>query len=264
MTTLIIDFNTKAVYADSRTTQSQDGNETIRFDDNALKLFNIEGKVLAGVGCAEVLSKVMDNLLSNNFNFIQKTKRKATIYVVSKKGDILEVEKYRTNKRSWLTGYYSWERIYERLTLKDGWITAGSGGDYAAGALKLFNIEGKVLAGVGCAEVLSKVRDNLSLSNNFNFIPKTKRKATIYIVSKKGDILEVEEYATKKRSWLTGYFSWSRVYKQLSTKDSWITDGSGREFAAGALKQGATPEEAINVASMLDEYTNNVVQKIEL
>lgn len=51
---------------------------------------------------------------------------------------------------------------------------------------------------------------------------------------------------------------------RMMVKDSWITDGSGNRFAAGALKQGATPEEAINVASMLDEYTNNVVQKIEL
>ena len=165
MTTLIIDFNTKAVYADSRTTKSQDGNETIRFDDSALKIFNIEGKILAGVGCAEVLSKVRDNLL---------------------------------------------------------------------------------------------------LSNNFNFIPKTKREATIYLVSKKGDAIEVEEYTTKKKSWLTGYYSWSRVYRQLTTKDSWITAGSGEDYAAGALKQGATPEEAIVVASMLDEFTNNIVQKIKL
>ena len=165
MTTLIIDFNTKAVYSDSRTTQTQDGNETVRFDEDALKLFKVKDKVLAGVGCAEVLSKV---------------------------------------------------------------------------------------------------RDNLIIYNNFNFLPKTKRKAAIYLVSKKGDAIEVEEYTTKKKSWLTGYYSWSRVYKQLSTKDSWITDGSGGDYAAGALKQGATPEEAIIVASTLDEYTNNVVQKIEL
>lgn len=51
---------------------------------------------------------------------------------------------------------------------------------------------------------------------------------------------------------------------RMMVKDSWITDGSGNRFAAGALKQGATPEEAINVASMLDEHTSNVVQKIEL
>ena len=63
---------------------------------------------------------------------------------------------------------------------------------------------------------------------------------------------------------MTGYYSWERIYDRLTLKDSWIIDGSGKEYAAGALKQGATPEEAINVASMLDEYTNNVVQKIEL
>lgn len=166
MTTLIIDFNTKAVYTDSRSTSSKEGTVAKEFNEDCDKIYHLgNGKVLVGCGCCETINKAANNLLSGKgLDFLPKTKEYATIYVVSKKGDILEIEKYRTNKRSWLTGYCSWERIYERLTLKDGWITAGSGGDYAA----------------------------------------------------------------------------------------------------GALKQGATPEEAINVASMLDEYTNNVVQKVEL
>ena len=165
MTTLIIDFNTKAVYSDSRSTSSKEGTSATKFEEDNKKIFPIcEGKVITGCGCADTLKLAAQGLLNGHLDFLPKTKEYANIYVVSKKGDILEIEKYRTNKRSWLTGYYSWERIYERLTLKDGWITAGSGGDYAA----------------------------------------------------------------------------------------------------GALKQGATPEEAINVTSMLDEYTNNVVQKIEL
>lgn len=165
MTTLIIDFNTKAVYSDSRSTSSKEGNPATKFEEDHQKVFHIgEGKVVTGCGCADTLKLAANGLLNGRLDFLPKTKEYATIYVVSKKGDILEVEEYRTNKRSWLTGYYSWERIYDRVTLKDSWITAGSGGDYAA----------------------------------------------------------------------------------------------------GALKQGATPEEAINVASILDEYTNNVVQKIEL
>lgn len=165
MTTLIIDFNTKAVYADSRSTSSKEGTSATKFEEDNKKIFPIcEGKVITGCGCADTLKLAAQGLLN---------------------------------------GY-------------------------------------------------------------LDFLPKTKEYATIYVVSKRGDIIEVEKYTTKKKSWLTGYYSWSRVYKQLSTKDSWITDGSGGDYAAGALKQGATPEEAINVASMLDEFTNNVVQKIEL
>lgn len=165
MTTLIIDFNTKAVYSDSRSTSSKEGTPATKFEEDHKKIFPIcEGKVITGCGCADTLKLAANGLLNGCLDFLPKTKEYATIYVVSKKGDILEVEQYETKKKHWLTGYYSWKRIYDRVTLKDGWITAGSGGDYAA----------------------------------------------------------------------------------------------------GALKQGATPEEAINVASMLDEYTNNVVQKIEL
>ena len=165
MTTLIIDFNTKAVYSDSRSTSSKEGTSATKFEEDHKKVFHIcEGKVITGCGCADTIELAAQGLLNGHLDFLPKTKEYATIYVVSKKGDTLEVEQYETKKKHWLTEYYSWERIYDRLTLKDGWITAGSGGDYAA----------------------------------------------------------------------------------------------------GALKQGATPEEAINVASMLDEYTNNIVQKIEL
>ena len=137
--------------------------------------------------------------------------------------------------------------------------------EFKEGCNKIYHLpDGKVLVGCGCYDTIKKAADNLLSNKGLDFLPKTKEYATIYIVSKKGDNIEVEEYETKKKSWLTGYYAWGRVCKQLSTKDSWITDGSGREFAAGALKQGATPEEAIKIASMLDEYTNNVVQKIEL
>ena len=166
MTTLIIDFNTKAIYTDSRSTSSKDGTVAKEFDEDCNKIYQlVNGKVLVGCGCYNAIKKAADNLLSNK---------------------------------------------------------------------------------------------------GLDFLPKTKEYATIYIVSKKGGNIEIEQYETKKKSWLTGNYTWSRVYKQLSTKDSWITDGSGRDYAAGALKQGATPEEAINVASMLDEFTNNIVQKIEL
>ena len=167
MTTLIIDFNTKSVYTDSRSTSSKDGTVAKEFEEDCNKIYHLlDGKVLVGYGCYNTINKAAHNLLSNKgLDFLPKTKESSTtIYIVSKKGDNIEIEEYKTNKKHWLTGYYSWRRTYDRLTLKDSWITDGSGGDYAA----------------------------------------------------------------------------------------------------GALKQGATPEEAINVASMLDEYTNNVVQKVEL
>ena len=165
MTTLIIDFNTKAVYADSRSTSSKDGSVVTEFKEDARKVYHLGG--------------------------------------------------------------------------------------------------GKVLVGCGCASAMQKAANNI-LGGYFDFLPKTKEDVTIYVVSKKGNAIEVEEYTTKKKNWWTGYYSWDRVYRQLTTKDSWITAGSGEDYAAGALKQGATPEEAIVVASMLDEFTNNIVQKIKL
>ena len=65
MTTLIIDFNTKAVYADSRTTSSKDGTVAKEFDEDCKKIHHLpDGKVLVGCGCYDTIKKTADNLLS--------------------------------------------------------------------------------------------------------------------------------------------------------------------------------------------------------
>lgn len=52
---------------------------------------------------------------------------------------------------------------------------------------------------------------------------------------------------------------WESRHTPLPCKDFYVA-GSGGQIALGALEMGATPEEAIRVASKYDAYTGNGVQ----
>jgi len=90
-------------------------------------------------------------------------------------------------------------------------------------------------------------------------------RTVIYKVKRKGDSLEIDIYTAiklKNKWWQGDKFDWGVGY--YCDNKGYIVDGSGGQYAAGALEMGATGEEAIIAASRLDQYTGTEVDVVAL
>ena len=145
MTTLIISFDECVIASDSRGTRrgaSKHGSTCSNYEDNTTKMWKLGDNLwLMGTGCLNTIHKFMRSYSSLEF---PKTKCKTEVALVRLKDGQLEVDRYyTTTERTW-SRYLKWDHSYH--TGEHGFITLGSGRDYALGALK---------AGVSIEEAMS-------------------------------------------------------------------------------------------------------------
>lgn len=134
---------------------------------------------------------------------------------------------------------------------------------------KIFSIHRHVITGCGSLRVLHEVVDRFHkskhLPDTFYFRDKQDCDNTCVLVTKRssGDVYTVM-YNLSVSNLLEG---WKRVKvdKDFIGEDfNCSVRGSGMELAIGALEQGATPEEAIKIASKHDMYTDDNIQTYDI
>ncbi|APD17979.1 hypothetical protein [Vibrio phage JSF2] len=97
-----------------------------------------------------------------------------------------------------------------------------------------------------------------------------------YIVKSDFDFSDTNVYITKKScgknhcmefkvksEWLPFNYRLLKITKSVIRKRM-VVSGSGAAFASGAIEAGATMDEAINIASKLDKFTDDRLQCVIL
>jgi len=144
MTTIVIDFANKVVYADKRSTWTQ-WNKTFLTDNKNQQwegLSDKTSKIKHGefdCGKPFVIVGAGDSNLISQFECTYpdrvpdpKEVGQAVIFVIAEQGHGLRVTEYTPAKKTWWSKT-CWE--YTTYIKSQGFLTAGSGGDYAYGAL---------------------------------------------------------------------------------------------------------------------------------
>lgn len=133
MTTGIIDFKEGKIYTDRMVTVSLSNEETHIFDDNSYeKAWHIgSGYVLVGAGLADDLVNFASSYFKRRLS--SPKGRNSVAYVCTMKGDdMVHVQKFVPVKGLF---FKKWKRVDSRM-MSSGYLSYGSGGDYAWGALK--------------------------------------------------------------------------------------------------------------------------------
>jgi hypothetical protein len=115
---------------------------------------------------------------------------------------------------------------------------------------------------VGCGSLEDYENFVYDMASRITVSIPTKARNSFYVVSENLRGLEVWEYSSIKEPsffmrLIGRKYKWKIDYHNNTT--GYIVAGSGSSYARGALKFGASPEEAIRCAAMCDEYTNNTV-----
>lgn len=142
MTTIVIDFKGKRVFSDKQATYTPrgvrftgDNPDIRRYYQDTYKVFTLnDGVYLAGSGDLNAIHEQITYIQEHRF--IGKPTGDMTIALVRAKGEGLFVDYYNTIKKwSWWKGYYY---IWEHKTIQksEGFLSFGSGGKYAAGAIQ--------------------------------------------------------------------------------------------------------------------------------
>ena len=130
---------------------------------------------------------------------------------------------------------------------------------------KIFSVHNHIITGGGSLRILQEVVDRFhmkkSLPGVFYFRDKYDCDNTCALVTKK----TLGECHTASYDLVVQHlpFGWKRVKvtKEFLGEDiSLSVRGSGMGLAIGALEQGATPEEAIKIASRHDMYTDDTIR----
>lgn len=82
----------------------------------------------------------------------------------------------------------------------------------------------------------------------------------VYVCVKKEGGVQVQKWGVNTRRF---WYKWELLSDRVLT-GTYITDGSGGQFALGALAAGVTPEQAIIAASLCDTGTGSRVEKVIL
>ena len=134
---------------------------------------------------------------------------------------------------------------------------------------KIFSIHGHIITGCGSLEVLHKMVERFHtkkmLPNTLYFRCDNDCDDTCVLVTKRS--LDKVYTASYDLSIKNLPFGWKRVnvVKDFIGEDfNCSVRGSGVELAIGALEQGATPEEAIKIASKHDMYTDDNIQTFDI
>ena len=130
---------------------------------------------------------------------------------------------------------------------------------------KIFSVHKHIITGSGSLRVLHEVVDRFHmkklLPKVFYFRDKYDSENTCILVTKK---TLGENYTASYELYVEHLpFGWKRVKvtKEFLGEDvSLSVRGSGMCLAIGALEQGATPEEAIKIASRHDMYTDDTIR----
>lgn len=124
---------------------------------------------------------------------------------------------------------------------------------------KMFVFNNYIIVGTGCMNTLERFADNYV---NDNIIP-PRSDTTIAILSKRQKVVSsiifdsVEVPLTRWERLLKKpkRYTWTSEYKILD--GDWHTFGSGKYIAIGALKAGATVDEAFSITATIDGSTND-------
>lgn len=132
---------------------------------------------------------------------------------------------------------------------------------------KIYRVKGHIITGCGSLgmllHVVKRFHKDSRLPNSFFVKSKYDHDSTIIMVSKQ--CLGKNYTARYELSVKNLPFRWKRVKveKYLLGEDvSHSIYGSGQLLAMGALEQGASPEEAIKIASKHDMYTDDDVKVV--
>ncbi|ADX89343.1 hypothetical protein TUST1-2_00815 [Vibrio phage ICP1_2001_A] len=133
---------------------------------------------------------------------------------------------------------------------------------------KIFSVYGYVVSGSGSLFILEYFRGLLG-KGEYNFKNR-------YIVKSDFDFSDTNVYITKKScgknhcmefkvksEWLPFNYRLLKITKSVIRKRM-VVSGSGAAFASGAIEAGATMDEAINIASKLDKFTDDRLQCVIL
>lgn len=133
---------------------------------------------------------------------------------------------------------------------------------------KIHRINGKVLAGAGR---VSEIDNFLSFFGQSDLPIKSLSSkgdlsARVLVCEKRGVGVLVRVYEIQPPT--KGYFRITRFWKQINTHHLSSTDflmiGGGAEYAEGAMRQGATPREAIKISALCTDGTDDKVQQMNL
>lgn len=157
----------------------------------------------------------------------------------------------------------------EKFSIKNfGCVTEESYNDTTK---KIFKVGNHVITGCGSLDLLTKIVGDCQRGNFHtpeNFYVKSKfdfNKTKVYICKKvNGKLSGVKLYLTPKRIPLTNMVKVKIVKEVLDQDCLFYTDGSGYQYASGAVQAKATPKEAVNIAIKFDKYSGGEIQEVSL
>lgn len=126
---------------------------------------------------------------------------------------------------------------------------------YKDARTKVYKTEYGVFAGAGDADAIDKEREHY---NKYGYLSgKPTGEFTIALVRRKGTHLHVDIHLSDKyRNWM-GKVSYKMTTRTVVCDTSYITLGSGGNYAYAGMKMGLSAQKAIELASQCDQYTNN-------
>ena len=155
MTTILIHATAMKVYTDSRATISPNrswvqtylnahlGEDVSTIDDNFTKMWRLDNNsIVVGCGDADVVKGAYNEMNEKQTTILSKpfTKDNTTVYVVKKSIDDKGIIRVIEFKNAYKKVFKFFNKRYLSMKIhhlkENQWITAGSGGDYLAGALQ--------------------------------------------------------------------------------------------------------------------------------
>lgn len=116
------------------------------------------------------------------------------------------------------------------------------------GVTKCIKTDTYLAGGCGHLETLAAWLDWVEGGMQEDKKPEGNDKSTLFLIDKRGFILEYDE----------------KMYPMKVGKHPFFAWGSGRDFALGALECGATAVEAVRVAAKYDIYTGGRIKTLQL
>ncbi len=127
---------------------------------------------------------------------------------------------------------------------------------------KVFEIDEYVITGTGNYESLLNFRQ---MYKDKGSIPTPTGIITVYVVQDKGKTLQVDTYESEKYfDWLTLKHKYKYTVSTTNYTAGFVVDGSGIEYAQGALAAGASPRAAIRAAAACHSGTGPTVDCVDV
>lgn len=136
MTTIVIDFDERKVYADKRQTACWDGsNRPPGMDfyqpcDGKDKLISYKGMLFTGTGNSNTIAWFIKNY-GARIPPVREDDCGTTAVAFTEAGEVIVYEVVKS-KFLWLFNVYDWEMVEHCTRAKKGYLTFGSGHEYAA------------------------------------------------------------------------------------------------------------------------------------